>query len=125
MDGECHGEPAELRPADAYDWRTAGRITALCQVSTACGDVSLRSPVSNRAVDICTFYIYIKLRCMCIETSASSLAAYRISLLPVVRYVSEGRLTVGDYVLFATYVEQLYGPLNMFGAYYRYKNDHS
>ena len=47
------------------------------------------------------------------------------SLLLVVRYVSEGKLTVGDYVLFATYVEQLYGPLNMFGAYYRCRNDHT
>ena len=35
------------------------------------------------------------------------------------RYVYTGKFTVGDYVMFGAYVEQLYGPLNMFGAYYR------
>ncbi|XP_038044685.1 ATP-binding cassette sub-family B member 6, mitochondrial-like isoform X2 [Patiria miniata] len=34
-------------------------------------------------------------------------------------YVSETKLTVGDYVLFASYIIQLYGPLNYFGTYYR------
>ena len=34
-------------------------------------------------------------------------------------YVSTGKFTVGDYVLYATYVEQLYGPLNTFGTYYK------
>lgn len=33
--------------------------------------------------------------------------------------VSEGEFTVGDYVLFGTYLTQLYGPLNFFGTYYR------
>ena len=33
--------------------------------------------------------------------------------------VYTGRLTVGDYVLFVSYVEQLYAPLNMLGMYYR------
>ncbi|KAK4322985.1 hypothetical protein Pmani_006291 [Petrolisthes manimaculis] len=34
--------------------------------------------------------------------------------------VAEGRgLTVGDYVLFATYIVQLYSPLHFFGTYYR------
>lgn len=28
-------------------------------------------------------------------------------------------LTVGDYVLFSTYIMQLYTPLNWFGTYYR------
>jgi ATP-binding cassette subfamily B (MDR/TAP) protein 6 len=28
-------------------------------------------------------------------------------------------LTVGDYVLYGTYILQLYGPLNFFGTYYR------
>ena len=28
-------------------------------------------------------------------------------------------LTVGDYVLFASYIIQLYTPLNWFGTYYR------
>jgi ABC-type transport system involved in Fe-S cluster assembly fused permease/ATPase subunit len=35
-------------------------------------------------------------------------------------YVYDGRgLTVGDYVLFSTYIIQLYTPLNFFGTYYR------
>jgi len=35
-------------------------------------------------------------------------------------YVHEGYgLTAGDYVLFSTYVIQLYSPLNFFGVYYR------
>uniref|UniRef100_A0A672YTV0 ATP-binding cassette, sub-family B (MDR/TAP), member 6b n=1 Tax=Sphaeramia orbicularis TaxID=375764 RepID=A0A672YTV0_9TELE len=33
--------------------------------------------------------------------------------------VSEGRFQVGDYVLFGTYIIQLYTPLNWFGTYYR------
>ena len=37
-------------------------------------------------------------------------------------YVSQGKdhMTVGDFVLFATYILQLYMPLNWFGTYYRY-----
>ena len=35
-------------------------------------------------------------------------------------YVHAGYgLTVGDYVLFSTYLIQLYSPLNFFGIYYR------
>lgn len=33
--------------------------------------------------------------------------------------VSEGRLTIGDFVLFMSYMKQLYAPLNFFGTYYR------
>ena len=33
--------------------------------------------------------------------------------------VTEGVLTVGDFVLFCTYLLQLYAPLNFFGTYYR------
>lgn len=33
--------------------------------------------------------------------------------------VKQGFLTVGDFVLYATYVVQLYVPLNFFGTYYR------
>ncbi|XP_059199254.1 ATP-binding cassette sub-family B member 6 [Centropristis striata] len=33
--------------------------------------------------------------------------------------VSEGHFQVGDYVLFGTYIIQLYTPLNWFGTYYR------
>ncbi|XP_041662298.1 ATP-binding cassette sub-family B member 6, mitochondrial [Cheilinus undulatus] len=33
--------------------------------------------------------------------------------------VSEGKFQVGDYVLFGTYIIQLYTPLNWFGTYYR------
>lgn len=40
----------------------------------------------------------------------SLLCAYR---------VEHGRLNVGDFVLFGTYIIQLYAPLNFFGTYYR------
>ena len=33
--------------------------------------------------------------------------------------VTQGLLTVGDFVLFCTYILQLYAPLNFFGTYYR------
>jgi len=37
-------------------------------------------------------------------------------------YVYEGYgFTTGDYVLFSTYIIQLYSPLNFFGVYYRYE----
>uniref|UniRef100_A0A3Q0QQF1 ATP-binding cassette sub-family B member 6 n=1 Tax=Amphilophus citrinellus TaxID=61819 RepID=A0A3Q0QQF1_AMPCI len=34
-------------------------------------------------------------------------------------FVTEGKFQVGDYVLFGTYIIQLYIPLNWFGTYYR------
>ena len=40
----------------------------------------------------------------------SGLCAYR---------VTQGVLTVGDFVLYCTYIVQLYVPLNFFGTYYR------
>ena len=40
------------------------------------------------------------------------------SLLCALR-VSEGTFTVGDYILFVTYLGQVYGPLNTFGGYLR------
>lgn len=40
----------------------------------------------------------------------SALCAYR---------VTQGVLTVGDFVLYCTYIVQLYTPLNFFGTYYR------
>ena len=42
------------------------------------------------------------------------------SLLCVHMVVDDGTLQVGDYVLFASYIVQLYMPLNWFGTYYRY-----
>lgn len=42
------------------------------------------------------------------------------SLLCVHMIVDSKQLTVGDYVLFASYIIQLYVPLNWFGTYYRY-----
>jgi ATP-binding cassette subfamily B (MDR/TAP) protein 6 len=33
--------------------------------------------------------------------------------------VIDGDFTVGDYVLYGTYMSQLYGPLNALGTYYR------
>lgn len=41
------------------------------------------------------------------------------SLLCVHQVVNEQTLTVGDYTLFASYILQLYVPLNWFGTYYR------
>ena len=41
------------------------------------------------------------------------------SLLCVDMVVRNQGLTVGDYVLFASYIIQLYVPLNWFGTYYR------
>ncbi len=40
----------------------------------------------------------------------ATLCAYR---------VKQGELTVGDFVLYCTYIIQLYAPLNFFGTYYR------
>ena len=34
--------------------------------------------------------------------------------------IQHRKVTVGDFVLFCTYIVQLYGPLNFFGTYYRY-----
>lgn len=41
------------------------------------------------------------------------------SLLCAHMVVDHKQLTVGDYVLFASYIIQLYVPLNWFGTYYR------
>lgn len=41
------------------------------------------------------------------------------SMLCLHEIVYEKTLTVGDYVLFASYIIQLYVPLNFFGTYYR------
>ncbi|XP_047533093.1 ATP-binding cassette sub-family B member 6 [Vanessa atalanta] len=41
------------------------------------------------------------------------------SLLAISMVVKTYELTVGDYVLFASYIVQLYVPLNWFGTYYR------
>ncbi|CAK1580313.1 unnamed protein product [Parnassius mnemosyne] len=41
------------------------------------------------------------------------------SLLAVSKVVNTQDLTIGDYVLFASYIIQLYVPLNWFGTYYR------
>ena len=39
-------------------------------------------------------------------------------------YVYTGNhLTAGDYVLFSTYIIQLYSPLNWFGTYYRFRHN--
>lgn len=41
------------------------------------------------------------------------------SLLCAYMVIETKQLTVGQYVLFATYIIQLYVPLNWFGTYYR------
>ncbi|KAI3430799.1 hypothetical protein D9Q98_009211 [Chlorella vulgaris] len=40
-------------------------------------------------------------------------------LLVCTKGIADGSLTVGDAVLFVTLMQQLYGPLNFFGSYYR------
>ncbi|XP_054827258.1 ATP-binding cassette sub-family B member 6 [Eublepharis macularius] len=46
-------------------------------------------------------------------------AGLLIGSLLCANYVSVKKLQVGDYVLFGTYIIQLYTPLNWFGTYYR------
>lgn len=53
--------------------------------------------------------------------STSGLAAGSLLCAYTVVYgINDLHLTVGDYVLFGTYISQLYGPLNWLGTYYRY-----
>lgn len=49
-------------------------------------------------------------------------AGFLAGALLATRYAVDGYLTVGDFVLFCTYIIQLYMPLNFFGTYYRYSN---
>ena len=42
-----------------------------------------------------------------------------IGALLCIKYVLDGEFTVGDYVMFGTYISQLYVPLNWFGTMYR------
>jgi len=48
-----------------------------------------------------------------------------IGVTSIYRYIQNGRViqerqfTVGDFILFCTYLLQLYGPLNFFGVHYR------
>ena len=47
------------------------------------------------------------------------IAGQAIGALLCVKYVFNGTFTVGDYVMFGTYIAQLYVPLNMFGCTYK------
>ena len=44
---------------------------------------------------------------------------FALGSLIAVKSVLDGKDTVGDYVLFGTYMAQLYTPLNFLGTYYR------
>lgn len=54
-----------------------------------------------------------------VTQSAIITAGLLAGTLLCARDVVIGTLTVGDFVLFCTYVLQLYMPLNFFGTYYR------
>ncbi|KAK3108532.1 hypothetical protein FSP39_010045 [Pinctada imbricata] len=51
--------------------------------------------------------------------TSGTLAGSLLCAWAVVHSISDLKLTVGDYVLFGTYLNQLYGPLNWLGTYYR------
>lgn len=52
--------------------------------------------------------------------TGSTVAGCLLCAWAVVHSLSNLHLSVGDYVLFGTYLSQLYGPLNWLGTYYRY-----
>ena len=54
-----------------------------------------------------------------ISQSVVMVAGQAIGALLCVKYVFNGTFTVGDYVMFGTYISQLYVPLNMFGCTYK------
>ena len=54
-----------------------------------------------------------------IAQSVVMIAGQAIGALLCVKYVFNGTFTVGDYVMFGTYIAQLYVPLNMFGCTYK------
>jgi ATP-binding cassette subfamily B (MDR/TAP) protein 6 len=53
-----------------------------------------------------------------VQNGVMTLGLFAGCLLCVIR-VKDGVLTVGDFVLFLTYLTQLYAPLNLLGTYYR------
>ena len=54
-----------------------------------------------------------------IVISLGILAGSLLCAMAVVHSLNGLRLTAGDYVLFGTYIVQLYGPLHWLGKYYR------
>lgn len=56
----------------------------------------------------------------CLQNAIIGVGMLAGSYFVVYMIVHEKTLTVGDYVLFTTYLLQLYTPLNFFGTIYRY-----
>ena len=54
-----------------------------------------------------------------LSQSVVMITGQAIGALLCIKYVLDGKFTVGDYVMFGTYISQLYVPLNWFGTMYR------
>ncbi|XP_025090569.1 ATP-binding cassette sub-family B member 6, mitochondrial-like [Pomacea canaliculata] len=57
--------------------------------------------------------------CQNVVTTSGYIAGFMLCAWAVVSGVGTLHLTVGDYVLFGSYLSQLFGPLSTLGAYYR------
>ncbi|WAQ94586.1 ABCB6-like protein [Mya arenaria] len=72
-----------------------------------------------KAVDSLLNFETVKYYAQNIVITGGVLAGSLLCAWAVVHELNGLHLTVGDYVLFGTYIIQLYGPLNFLGTYYR------